>query len=102
MATAFCLYDPGHALHLDQPKENLEISICGQQHSGLVELVPHPDPRHGVLQDGLVDLSLLSLGLHFELLNDCLVSLVLHTEPLDNLHVQCGVLDGHVLHAELC
>ena len=44
----------------------------------------------------------LSLGLHFELLDNCLVSLVLHTEPLDDLHVQCGVLEDHVLHAEPC
>ena len=40
---------------------------------------------------------LLSLGHHAELLDNFLVSLVLHTEPLDDLHLQCGVLEDHVL-----
>ena len=35
---------------------------------------------------------LLSLGHHAELLDNFLVSLVLHTEPLDDLHLQCRVL----------
>ena len=42
----------------------------------------------------------LSLGLHFELLDDSLVSLVLHTEPLDDLHLKGRFPEYHVLHAE--